>query len=80
MNQLGQGDYADGFAPTCAASDDFTHALGDPAEGRLASALTLRATGVCAPVARAQGAGGVAALPEPVMMRNPLRENRIFRR
>ena len=80
VNQLGQGDYADGFVPTCAASDDFTHALGDPAEGRLASALTLRATGACGPVTKAQGVIGVAALPEPVMMRNPLRENRIFRR
>ncbi|MEP6874695.1 MAG: S41 family peptidase [Burkholderiales bacterium] len=80
VNQLGQGDYADGFVPTCAASDDFTHQLGDPAEGRLAAALTYRATGVCAPVAKAQGVGGVAALPEPTLMRNPLRENRIFRR
>ena len=80
VNQLGQGDYADGFVPTCAASDDFTHALGDPAEGRLASALTLRATGACGPVTKAQGVGGAAALPEPTLLRNPLRENRIFRR
>ncbi len=79
VNQLGQGDYADGFVPTCVASDDFTHPLGDPAEGRLAGALAYRATGVCAPVAKAQGAG-VAALPEPTMMRTPLRENRLYRR
>jgi carboxyl-terminal processing protease len=79
VNQLGQGDYADGFVPTCVASDDFTHQLGDPAEGRLAGALAYRATGVCAPVAKAQGAG-VAALPEPTMMRTPLRENRLYRR
>ena len=79
VNQLGQGDYADGFLPTCAASDDFTHPLGDPAEGRLAAALSYRTTGVCAPVAKAQGAG-VAALPEPTLMRTPLRENRIYRR
>ncbi|MEO7057652.1 MAG: S41 family peptidase, partial [Caldimonas sp.] len=31
VNNLGFGDYADGFAPTCAVADDFTHALGDPA-------------------------------------------------
>ena len=79
VNQLGQGNYADGFTPTCAASDDFTHLLGDPSEGRLAAALTYRATGVCAPaMARAQRVGN--AQPEPVLVRSPLRENRIYRR
>ena len=38
VNQKGFGDYGDGFAPTCAVADDFDHALGDPAEGRLAAA------------------------------------------
>ena len=80
VNQLGQGDYADGFIPTCAASDDFTHALGDPAEGRLAAALSYRANGVCAPaMAQAQGLRPSAALAGPTLVRPPLRENRIYR-
>ena len=79
-NQLGQGDYADGFAPTCAASDDFTHALGDPSEGRLAAALSYRANGVCAPaMAQAQGTRVSSAAVEPMLVRSPLRENRIYR-
>jgi carboxyl-terminal processing protease len=53
------GNYPDGFTPAntlategvpvpgCSVADDFTHALGDPAEGRLASALSYRANGVC---------------------------------
>jgi hypothetical protein len=52
VNDKGFGDYADGFVPGaidpgCKVDDDFTHALGDPAEGRLAAALTYRATGAC---------------------------------
>ena len=54
VNHLGVGDYADGFSPNCAASDDFTKALGDPAEGQLASALRLNVTGVCSPSASAE--------------------------
>ena len=46
-NQKGEGDYVDGFAPTCRANDDLTRALGDPAEGQLAAALSYRATRVC---------------------------------
>jgi len=47
VNQKGFGDYADGFAPTCAAADDLSHALGDPAETMLNTALSYRQTGVC---------------------------------
>lgn len=54
VNHKGFGDYADGFAPTCFAPDDFAHELGDPAETMLKSALTYKATGVCPPMARAQ--------------------------
>lgn len=61
-NAQGFGGYADGFTPAntptiagvsvpgCSVADDFTHALGDSAEGLLASALGYGATGVC-PVA-----------------------------
>ena len=48
VNNKGAGDYIDGFAPTCAASDDLTRQLGDPAERQLAAALTYRNTGACA--------------------------------
>jgi len=81
VNQLGQGDYADGFTPTCAVADDFNHALGDPSEGRLAAALSYRTNGVCDPLlAKAQGLRTSGALVEPTLVRSPLRENRIYRR
>ena len=82
VNDVGFGDYADGFVPGgsatagnnlpgCAVADDFTRALGDPLEGRLAAALAYRADGVCPATVskRAQAA------PEPVLVRSALREN-----
>ena len=53
VNNKGAGDYIDGFAPTCAASDDLTKPLGDPTEGQLAAALAYRNSGACAPGALA---------------------------
>lgn len=60
-NFAGFGDYPDGFVPQnasqaskydpkavfpgCSVADDFTHALGDPSEGRLAAALAYRTGG-----------------------------------
>jgi carboxyl-terminal processing protease len=88
VNHKGFGDYADGFVPGgvfkgCTVADDFTHALGDPAEARLAAALTYQATGACPPapaVARSKSsdidlsaADGVA--PKPIW-----RQNRIMTR
>jgi hypothetical protein len=52
-NALHQGNYADGLVPRCAAEDDLSHDLGDPAEGLLAAALTARETGQCPPAALA---------------------------
>jgi carboxyl-terminal processing protease len=91
VNQLGFGDYSDGFAPTCAASDDYTRALGDPAETQLAAALAYRISGVC-PVTSASTASEALkkrmatsatsadttglALTLP---ENPARNNRILR-
>jgi hypothetical protein len=58
-NNVGFGDYSDGFSPAntsgtagtvvpgCSVADDFTHALGDPLEGRLAAALAYRETQSC---------------------------------
>jgi hypothetical protein len=54
VNAQGFGDYTDGFSPAntpgvltaplpgCSAADDFSHALGDPLERRLATALAYR--------------------------------------
>lgn len=63
VNHQGFGDYADGFAPTCAAQDDLGQVLGESSENLLASALYHRRTGLCL------GAdGSIASLrnqPEP---------------
>lgn len=78
LNDQNFGDYADGFAPTCVVADDFSRALGDPAEGRLAAALTYRATGSC-PAVSARAQGQSVRQIEPELIRSPLRENRIYR-
>lgn len=64
VNDKGFGDYPDGFSPAnqrlmagvpvpgCAVRDDFSHALGDPEEARLAAALAWRETAACPPAAR----------------------------
>ena len=54
VNDKGFGDYADGFAPTCSAADDFGHAQGDPVETMLAAALAYRASGSCPSGSRAK--------------------------
>jgi carboxyl-terminal processing protease len=82
VNQLGFGDYADGFAPTatCTVPDDFTKALGDSTEGMLAAALSHRATGTCGGTATGregpQAAGSVAF---GRVIRHPVRESKIRR-
>jgi len=86
VNQKGFGDYADGFAATCAAADDFSHALGSPSEGRLALALRHLDTGDCtAPglaatrrqslLARLGGSGPQVAGGRP--LRGPEREAQV---
>jgi len=80
VNQKGFGDYGDGFAPTCAVADDFDHALGDPAEGRLAAALTLQSGGACPTpsVSKADTARSKAeAAGTPYLVRSPVREIRL---
>jgi hypothetical protein len=59
VNDKNFGDYADGFSPAnrqanvgvavpgCSVADDFSAELGDEVEGRLAAALTYRASGTC---------------------------------
>ena len=96
VNAANFGDYTDGFSPTnapapagvalpgCSIADDFTHALGDPAEARLATALNYRSSGAASCPA-ATGLGKVlrtrqisavnARLPD-----SPLRQLRLLRR
>lgn len=75
-NAKGYGDYADGFAPTCQAADDFSKPLGDPSEGMFAAALYHRANASCKPAAAGKMVGEVAT--EGFMLRGPARENRIL--
>lgn len=68
VNAKGFGDYPNGFSaenvaqiegveiPGCSVADDFTHGLGDVAEGRLAAALQYRTDSTCpAPTGFAPG-------------------------
>ena len=62
LNALGVGNYTTGFTPDCAVPDDFDRQLGDPAEGRLRTALDYIATGSC-PAAAAQRQAPAQAAP-----------------
>ncbi len=95
VNDQNFGDYADGFSPAnttgtlgvalpgCSVGDDFSAALGDPNEARLAAALQYRNSNTCptpsgagAPpeVSRLRlGADDAVSLP-----REPWRENRLM--
>lgn len=100
VNELGFGDYPDGFAPEntglsggnfvgvsvpgCSVGDDFSKALGDPTENRLAAALQYHEDGSCPP-ATGMATTGIAKLTlapdETVLMpRSQWRQNRIMRR
>jgi hypothetical protein len=99
VNAMGFGDYTDGFSPSntagvagtllpgCSIADDFTHALGDPAEGRLAAALDYRTSSSCpAPSGFAppslKSSVRSAVVPEAedsLMIKSPWRENRMLR-
>ncbi len=99
-NNKGFGDYTDGFSaanqtgavgtvlPGCSVADDFTQALGDPAEGRLAAALMYRENQTCPMPASGVAATGQAktmvgtdlSAVDGVMPKNVWRQNRIIRR
>jgi C-terminal processing protease CtpA/Prc len=81
INAAGFGNYADGFAPTCAANDDLTRALGDPSETMLATAIARRTTGACpaAAVALAAQRGARPVVTDSRALRPPVRENRFVR-
>jgi C-terminal processing protease CtpA/Prc len=92
VNQLGFGDYADGFIPGgtgalannlpgCPVADDFTKPLGDITEGRLAAALKYRSSGSCGAAGTGVTVQTAAMLvPEPMLAgRSVLQQNRIYR-
>jgi carboxyl-terminal processing protease len=95
VNAANFGDYTDGFSPPnapvptnavlpgCSVADDFSHALGDPAEGRLAAALgyignngfcPAAATGLAKSMLAQRTAAVDGRLPD-----SPLRHLRILR-
>lgn len=86
VNAKNFGSYPDGFTPAntlategvlvpgCSVADDFTHDLGNPAEGLLASALGYRATSVC-PVPPS----GLQARTTGIAIKSMWRQNRISR-
>jgi len=83
VNAKNFGDYGDGFAPTCTVADDFDHALGDPAEARLAAALAMRSGGACPASGSAKALPGLGkaetAEEQPYLLhRTPLREIRLL--
>ncbi len=65
VNALGVGGYTSGLAATCAMSDDLSKALGDPAERRIAAALSYIQTGSCPAVAVSGAALQAAARAAP---------------
>ena len=99
VNAKGVGGYGDGFSPAnttpaagvsvpgCSVADDFDHALGDPSEGRIATALAYLANPV--PATCPSPPTGNSAAPailsqrqvlERIFVRSPLRQMRILRR
>jgi carboxyl-terminal processing protease len=99
VNAAGFGDYPDGFSPGntvagagtlvpgCSVADDFSHALGDPSESRLAAALAYRVSPSCpAPSGFAPPRLNVSVqarvVPQAdalVVVKPPWRENRMLR-
>jgi hypothetical protein len=96
VNAQGFGDYTDGFFPAnstikgsadatlpgCSVADDFSHALGDENEGRLAAALNYRNTSACltGPTGLVKPfAAEVNATRDVIVPKTPWLENRIAR-
>jgi len=95
VNAQGFGDYPDGFSPAnttsspgvalpgCSVGDDFSRALGDPGEGRLAAALGYRVDQGCPAAATASTNPEMvrgASATDGLAHKSPWRENRILRR
>lgn len=95
VNAANYGDYSDGFSPQnspaptsaslpgCSVTDDFTHALGDPGEGRLSAALNYIATPGTCPVPATGFAKALrlrqASAVDGRLPASPLRQLRLLR-
>lgn len=97
INAQGFANYSDGFTPQntattqgvllpgCSVADDFTHALGNSAEGLLASALSYQSNGVCPVPPSGQSvppslsAGYVPPLAHGMAIKSVWQQNRISR-
>jgi hypothetical protein len=69
--------------PGCTVADDFNHALGDPAENRLAAALFYRSNSSCSTSISIDGplrqqVQSVTNGVPLIIAHDPLRENRIL--
>ncbi|MCI0434936.1 MAG: S41 family peptidase, partial [Gemmatimonadetes bacterium] len=94
VNADGFGEYPDGFSPQntpstagvripgCSVADDFSRALGDPAESRFASALSYRAGQPCEPPTglSLESLDGAPVPADGEVYKSPWLENRILRR
>jgi hypothetical protein len=60
-------------------ADDFSRALGDPAEARLAAALGYRLDGRCPPAAAVGGPARGLSAADGLTHKSPWRQNRILR-
>lgn len=96
VNAQNFGDYSDGFSPLntspaagvalpgCSVADDFSRALGDPLEARLAAALRYR-DGLACPAPSGIGQPGLAktdageAIHDGRLHKSPWQQNRILR-
>ena len=96
VNAQSFGNYPDGFTPSnstaaasgatlpgCQVADDFTHALGDPTEARLATALSYRAGAACPAPSGSSGTAKQTRRPlsaiDGRLVRSPAREILILR-
>src|SRR5262249_23269612 len=93
VNAQSFGDYPDGFSPAntmsspgvtlpgCSVGDDFGHALGDPKEARLATALGYRNDQGCPAAASASREPALlrAAASDGLTHKSPWHTNRILR-
>jgi carboxyl-terminal processing protease len=81
VNDVGFGDFADGFAPTatCNVPDDLSRALGDSSEGMLAAALSHRATNSCGGTSIGRESAASRSSAFGSVIRHPVREGKYRR-
>lgn len=79
VNNVGFGDYTNGFAPTCVVADDFGRALGDSNEGRLSATLAYSRSGTCPAVTASAQEGVQAATALEGLLGRPERQRRLLR-